>query len=336
MKAQVLAGGRGKAGLVRTAESLEEARASASSLLTEPESQGILVEEKIQVERELFAAITLDRKRSLPVLMLSLQGGMDVEEANSESFLRVPFEGVERWSFYKYVDLLISLGFKGKALMEASGALRALERFYFEEDVVSAEINPLAVAGNGSVWALDAKIVFDDAAIFRHSSWKDLRSHRLERGQGLELEARQMGLSYVFMPGGDIGVISGGAGLAMATMDAVSIQGGKPAAFLDIGGGVTEEAMAESLRIVRQSPGVRGLLINVFGGINNCQVMARGIVRDLGRQGFSRVPLVVKTRGHFQEEGWAILEGHGVEVVKYGTTDEAVHRLLRLMAPQKE
>jgi succinyl-CoA synthetase beta subunit len=147
----------------------------------------------------------------------------------------------------------------------------------------------------------------------------------------LELEARKARLSYVSIPGGSVGVIAGGAGLGMATMDAVFLQGGKPGAFIDIGGGVAEESMAEAVRIARETEGIRGLLINVFGGINNCQIMARGIVRDLQRQAPGRLPLVVKTRGHFQEEGWAILEGNQVPVVKFGTTEEAVRLLLSLL-----
>jgi succinyl-CoA synthetase beta subunit len=134
----------------------------------------------------------------------------------------------------------------------------------------------------------------------------------METGEGLEREAQKARLSYVSLSGGNIGVIAGGAGLGMATMDGVFLQGGKPGAFIDIGGGVAEESMAEAVRIARQTPGVRGLLINVFGGINNCQIMARGIVSDLKRQGSRRIPMVVKTRGHFQEEGWAILEDNQI------------------------
>jgi succinyl-CoA synthetase beta subunit len=197
------------------------------------------------------------------------------------------------------------------------------------------EINPLTVSGEGKVLALDAKITLDDGAFFRHPGWREMKSFGLEGGEGLEREARNARLSYVSIPGGSVGVIAGGAGLGMATMDAVFLQGGKPGAFIDIGGGVAEEAMAEAVRIARQTEGVKGLLINVFGGINNCQIMARGIVSDLKRQGSRRVPMVVKTRGHFQEEGWAILEENQIPVVKFGTTEEAVKLLLSLLDERK-
>jgi succinyl-CoA synthetase beta subunit len=334
-KAQMFSGGRGKAGLIQRIPSAEEANKAGAMILARENVRGILAEELVPIRRELFAAVALDRKLAAPVLMFTTQGGMEVESLPPEAMGRVPFEDGAGWNFHRFLDLLLPLGLRGKILVQTAAVLRALGRLFFEEDALSVEINPLTVSGEEKVLALDAKVTLDDGALFRHPAWREMKSFGLEDGEGLEGEARKARLSYVSISGGTIGVIAGGAGLGMATMDAVFLQGGKPGAFIDIGGGVAEESMAEAVRIARQTEGVKGLLINVFGGINNCQIMARGIVRDVQRQGTDRIPLVVKTRGHFQEEGWAILEGNQVPVVKFGTTEEAVSLLLSLLNERK-
>ena len=334
-KAQMLSGGRGKAGLIRKVASAEAAKKTGAEIFGYENIKGILAEELVSIHKGFFAAVALDRKLAAPVLMFSLQGGMEVETLTPEAMVRVPFTDGAVWNFHRFLDLLLPLGLGGKVLVQTAAVLRNLGKLFFEEDTLSVEINPLAVAADGKVWALDAKITLDDGALFRHSDWREMKSFGLEEGEGLEVEAKKARLSYVSMPGGSVGVIAGGAGLGMATMDAVFLQGGKPGAFIDIGGGVAEEAMAEAVRIARQTEGIKGLLINVFGGINNCQIMARGIVNDLKRQGTRRVPMVVKTRGHFQEEGWVILEANQVPVVKFGTTEEAVKLLLSLLNERK-
>jgi succinyl-CoA synthetase beta subunit len=331
LKAQMLSGGRGKGGLIQKVSSAEEARKSGTVIFSGENVSGILAEEAVSIRRELFAAVALDRKIPSPVLMFTTQGGMEVESLPAEAMVRVPFADGGDWAFHRFLDFLLPFELKGKVLVQTAAVLRALGEMFFEEDALSVEINPLAVSAEEKVLALDAKVTLDDGALFRHPAWRELQSFSLEAGEGLELEARKARLSYVSIPGGGVGVIAGGAGLGMATMDAVFLQGGKPGAFIDIGGGVAEESMAEAVRIARETEGIKGLLINVFGGINNCQIMARGIVRDLQRQGDRRIPMVVKTRGHFQEEGWAVLEGNRVPVVKYGTTEEAVRLLLSLL-----
>jgi succinyl-CoA synthetase beta subunit len=335
-KAQMLSGGRGKAGLIQKVTSREEAKGAVRLIFAREEVRGILAEELVPVQKELFLAVVLDRKLAAPVLMISAQGGMEVESSVRESMVRFPIEGGAEWSFHRFIDSLLSLGLRGKVLVPTANIVRALGKLFFSEDALSVEINPLAIAQDESVWALDAKITLDDGALYRHPDWREMKSFELESGEGLEQEAKKARLSYVSIAGGKIGVIAGGAGLGMATMDSVFLQGGKPGGFIDIGGGVAEESMAEAVRIARLTPGIKGLLINVFGGINNCQIMAKGIVRDLQKQGTGRIPLVVKTRGHFQEEGWAILENNRVPVVRYGTTEEAVHLLLSLLKERKE
>ena len=330
-KAQMLSGGRGKAGLIQRISSAEEARKCGKRIFAQENVKGILAEEFMPIRRELFAAVALDRKLAAPVIMFTDRGGMEVESLPAEAMIRVAFADGGSWSFHRFLDLLLPFGLKGKILVQTAAVLRALGKMFFGEDALSVEINPLAVSEGDKVLALDAKVTLDDGALFRHPAWRELNSFSLEAEEGLELEARKARLSYVFIPGGSVGVIAGGAGLGMATMDAVFLRGGEPGVFIDIGGGVAEESMAEAVRIARETEGIEGLLINVFGGINNCQIMARGIVRDLKRQRGRRLPLVVKTRGHFQEEGWAILEGNQVPVVKFGTTEEAVRLLLSLL-----
>ena len=334
-KAQMLSGGRGKAGLIQKVTSSEEAKKFGQKIFGREDVKGILAEELVPIHKELFAAVALDRKLAVPVLMFTAQGGMEVESLTPEAMVRVSFENGAGWSFHRFLDFLLPLGLRGKVLVQTATILQVLGRLFFEEDALSVEINPLTVSEEGKVLALDAKITLDDGALFRHPDWREMKSFGLEAGEGLELEAKKARLSYVSIPGGSVGVIAGGAGLGMATMDAVFLQGGKPGAFIDIGGGVAEEAMAEAVRIARQTVGVKGLVINVFGGINNCQIMARGIVSDLKRQGSRRIPMVVKTRGHFQEEGWAILEDNQIPVVKFGTTEEAVKILLSLLDERK-
>jgi succinyl-CoA synthetase beta subunit len=330
-KAQMLAGGRGKAGLIQKVASSGEAKDFGQKAFGRENVKGILAEELIPIQKELFAAVALDRKLAAPVLMFTAQGGMEVESLPPEAMVRVPFGDGAAWSFHRFLDLLLPMGLRGKVLVQTATILQVLGRLFFEEDALSVEINPLTVSDEGRVLALDAKITLDDGAFFRHPGWREMKSLGLEGGEGLEREAKNARLSYVSIPGGSVGVIAGGAGLGMATMDAVFLQGGKPGVFIDIGGGVAEEAMAEAVRISRETAGIKGLLINIFGGINNCRIMARGIVNDLKRQGSHRIPMVVKTRGHFQEEGWAILEGNQVPVVKFGTTEEAVRLLLSLL-----
>ncbi len=334
-KAQMLSGGRGKAGLIQKVTSAAEAKKIGEKILGRETVKGILAEEMVSIQKEFFAAVALDRKLAVPVLMFTVRGGMEVESQTPDAMVRVPFEDGAGWSFHRFLDLLLSLGVRGKVLVQTATILRVLGRLFFEEDALSVEINPLTVSGEEKVLALDAKVTLDDGALFRHPAWREMKSYGLESGEGLEREAKNARLSYVSIPGGSVGVIAGGAGLGMATMDEVFLQGGKPGAFIDIGGGVAEEAMAEAVRIARQTEGIKGLLINVFGGINNCRIMARGIASDLKSQGSRRVPMVVKTRGHFQEEGWAILEDNQIPVVKFGTTEEAVKILLPLLDERK-
>jgi len=325
VKAQVRSGKRGKAGGVLPADTPAGAREAAERILGMEigghRVEAVLVEEKLSIARELYAGITVSPRDRAAVLMFTCQGGMDVEEVAARSpqaIVSLPVDGVRPVWRHQILELVKRAGLEGEALGQVAGALGQLVRTFLELDATTAEINPLVVTADGRVVAADAKLVIDDAALFRHP---ELGKEAAPVGDPLEAMARQARLAYVRLPGGNVGVIAGGAGLALATMDTVFALGGRPANFLDVGGGVSQEGMATALRVVARTPGVEGIVINVFGGINNCEIMARGIAQVLDEDGIS-VPLVVKMRGHSQEEGWAILARRGVEVVKYGTTGE--------------
>jgi len=339
VKAQVRSGKRGKAGGVLPADTPSGAREAAERILGMEigghRVEAVLVEERLSIARELYAGITISPRDRAAGLMFSCHGGMDVEEVAARSpqaIVSLAVDGVKPVWRHHILDLVKRAGLGGEVLGQVADAVARLVRAFLELDATTAEVNPLVVTAEGPVVAADAKLVIDDAALFRHP---ELARESAPVADPLEAMARQARLAYVPLPGGNVGVIAGGAGLALATMDTVFALGARPANFLDVGGGVSQEGMAAALRVVARTPGVEGIVINVFGGINNCEVMARGIAQVLDEDGLS-VPLVVKMRGHSQEEGWAILAERGVEVVKYGTTGEAVARLLELMKKNGE
>jgi succinyl-CoA synthetase beta subunit len=204
---------------------------------------------------------------------------------------------------------------------------------FYRVDAFTLEVNPLVVTKQGDIVGADCKLILDDAALFRHP---ELQSYLEVDENSLEAKAQKVGVTYVGLDEkGSIGVMAGGAGICMTTMDEVADSGGVPAAFIDLGGGISERNMSEALDIMLATPGLNGLIINVFGGINNCEIMARGVKRVWPRLK-DRVTLVIKMRGHSQEEGWAILEDLGVSVVKHGTTTEAVELLIRKLRAERK
>lgn len=340
LKIQILSGKRGKAGGIQFAQTPEEAEDVAARLLGcvfgDEKVQSLLIEEKLSIAQEFYAGLTIDPRQGKVILLVSSTGGVDVEEmagVGQPDWARLYLDGVSPLQRYQLCDLLKKIGVKGQVLPKMADILFRLKELFFAVDATTAEINPLVLTTAGQILAADAKIVLDDAATFRRGRYAP---ERVENLSPLEKEAREARLSYVpLREGGNIGIIAGGAGLALATMDMVAAHGGKPRNFLDTGGGVTEEQMAAALRIVAKTPGVEGILINVFGGINNCAVMARGITQVIREDGLS-LPLVVKMRGHSQEEGWKLLEEYQIPTIKYGTTEEAVEELLKIMAEQRK
>jgi len=333
IKCQVMSGGRGKAGGIKFPENEDQLHQAADELFAlefaGEKVENLLVEEKIAIAREFYMGITLDPQVSLPVLMLSSQGGMDIEEVaekHPDQLYKFHLDPIKVYQNHHMIDMVINTGLKGKELLQASKILYNLIQTYFKYNAITAEINPLVIDAEGKVLAADSKVEIDDSAMFR----LDI-SDKFQRKEDvlppLEEEARIKGISYVGLDGGNVGLISGGAGLGMASMDMIFAHGGKPANFLDLGGGATKEKTADALRLVLKNPDVEGILINVFGGINNCEKMAQGIslvVQELK----PTQAIVVKMRGHSQDEGWSILKEINVPVVKHGTTEEAVILLL--------
>jgi succinyl-CoA synthetase beta subunit len=336
IKSQTLRGGRGKSGAIRFAEHEEaltrESGRLFSSGMSGEKIERLLIEEKISVAGEFYAGITLDPRHFQPLLMISTEGGMDIEEAagqHPDRLFKRLLHPLKTPSLAQMTDLVVRTGLQGDQLFGFAGILLNLAQAYFRYEAITVEINPLILSEGRGLLAADAKFEIDDSALGRV---KEIGAFTRSEKQvdPLEMEARKEDISYVRMPHGNIGLISGGAGLGMATMDMISIHGGRPANFLDLGGNATEEKTAAALRIVLKTPGVEGILFNAFGGINNCERMAKGIVRVVDEDR-PRQAMVVKMRGHSQGEGWALLESRQIPLVKLGTTEEAVLLLIEKM-----
>ncbi|MFZ5651740.1 MAG: ADP-forming succinate--CoA ligase subunit beta [Bacillota bacterium] len=336
VKSQVLSGGRGKAGGIKFAENENELVKAANELLSLTLSgekvEKLLIEEKLNISREFYMGITLDPQTLSPLLMISAKGGMDIEQVAKNypnQLFKTHIDPLKHPKSHQLMNLVLKVGLRGNELIQATKILHNLVNSYFRYNAITAEINPLVIDEQGRILAADSKVEIDDSALLRLKMDNNFK-RKEEILDPLEAEAKAVGVSYVGMGKGNIGLIAGGAGLGMASMDMISAHGGVPANFLDLGGDATTEKTAAALRIVLKTPGVKGILINLFGGINNCESMAGGIVQVMDELNPSQV-VVVKMRGHSQEEGWAILESRNTLIVKYGTTEEAVILLLELM-----
>jgi succinyl-CoA synthetase beta subunit len=324
IKAQIHAGGRGKGGGVRLAKDPEEALALTRSIvgmnLVTPQTgpsgrvvQKVLVEEALDIDRELYLGITLDRTRGLPAMMASRSGGMEIEEVAAKDPSAIVREVVDPalgMFPFQARKIAFALGLAGESYRKALSFMPALFRAYVETDASLAEINPLLVTRSGDVFALDAKMTFDDNALFRHPDIKDMRDMAEE--DPLEVEASKYGLNYIKL-GGDVGCMVNGAGLAMATMDLVKLAGGEPANFLDVGGGANEEQVQNAFRIILSDRHVRAVLINIFGGIMRCDIIAKGVVAAVREMGLS-IPVVVRLEGTNVDEGKRILRESNLKI----------------------
>jgi len=321
VKAQIHAGGRGKAGGVKLAKSPAEAADLAKSILgmtlvtpqTGPAGrvvQRLLIEEGLDIKRELYLSILVDRAAAAPVIMASTAGGMEIEEVahkNPELILRetiLPATGLQPYHVRK---LAFGLGLSGEAAAAAGPFLQALYRTFLETDASLAEINPLIVTGDGRLVALDAKMAFDDNALYRHKDLAELRD--LNEEDPLEVEASTYKLNYIKLDG-NVGCMVNGAGLAMSTMDIIKLSGGSPANFLDVGGGASAEQVKNAFKILISDKSVKGVFINIFGGILRCDVLANGVVaaaKDLNL----KLPVVIRMEGTNVEKGQEILRDSG-------------------------
>ena len=333
LKAQVHAGGRGKAGGVQLVRSAEAAESAARAMLenrlvtnqTGPEGvpvPQVLVEELADIAAELYVALTVDRIERRPVLLASAAGGMDIEEVaanNPEDIHTEAIDPVLGLMPYQARRIAARLGLSGPAATAAAPTLTALYRIFTENDCTLVEVNPLIVTGGGGLTALDAKINLDDDALFRHGALRELRDQAQE--DELEAQAADLDIAYVNLDG-DVGCLVNGAGLAMATLDVTTAAGAAPANFLDVGGGASEEKVASAVGIILSDPKVRRVLVNIFGGILRCDIAAAGIVLAYRRTG-SALPLVVRMLGTNVDEGKQTLRDSGLPAVFADTLTEA-------------
>ncbi len=318
VKAQIHAGGRGKGGGVKLAGSPAEAEELAGRILgmklvtpqTGPEGQPVrkvLIEEAVEIASELYLSVTLDRALGRPTIMASAAGGMDIEEvaaSNPEAIVRQPVDPHLGLLPFEARAVARRLGLAGGTARQAQKLVTALVKAYLDSDASLVEINPLLVTGAGDVMALDAKMSFDDNALFRHPDVREMRD--LEEENPLEVEAGSFGLNYIKLDG-NIGCMVNGAGLAMATMDIIKLSGGEPANFLDVGGSASQEAVKNAFRILVSDSSVKAVLINIFGGIMRCDTVAEGVVQACREMGVD-VPVVVRLEGTNVERGRQILQ----------------------------
>ena len=339
VKAQIHAGGRGKAGGVRIAKSREEAIEHARTLLgailvthqTGPAGRKVstlLVEEGLEIEREFYAALAVDRQRGGPVIIASAEGGVEIESVPQDKLLKEPIDIHEGLRPFQARALAYGLGLSGDSAKQAAVLLGKLARLFIDLDCSLAEINPLVVLRDGKVLALDAKINFDDNALFRHTAVQELRD--AEEEDPIEARAANFDLSYVNLDG-NIGCMVNGAGLAMATMDIIQHHGGAPANFLDVGGAASAERVTEAFKIILEDPSVKAILVNIFGGIVQCDIIAEGVLEAVQAVQL-RVPLVVRLEGTNVDRGRALLEESGLTIITARDMSEAARKAVEAAA----
>jgi succinyl-CoA synthetase beta subunit len=340
VKAQIHAGGRGKGGGVKVVKNPDEAEKAAAGIIgmqlvthqTGPQGQKVqrvLVEQGLKIKRELYLGMVIDRSTERPVIMVSSEGGVEIEKVAEETPDRIfkefihPTAGLSPFQSRK---LAFALGLEGPAINQAGKLMSALWAAFNATDASLVEINPLIVTEDGNLLALDAKMTFDDNALYRHPDLKDLRD--LAEEDPLEVEASKFSLNYIKLDG-TVGCMVNGAGLAMATMDIIKLAGGEPANFLDVGGGANAEQIKNAFRILMSDSSVKAVLINIFGGILRCDILAEGViaaVKDLG----VRVPIVIRMEGTNVEKGKQMLRDSGLNFTTADTMSEAAERVVAL------
>ena len=338
VKAQIHAGGRGKGGGVKLARSLDDVRKHATSILgmnlvthqtgaEGTEVRRILVEEGVDIARELYLGMVIDRERERVVAMASTEGGVEIEKVAAETPEKILKEWIDPLTGmtpFQARNLAFGLGLSGKAIGAATKFLTGLYNAFVEKDCSLAEINPLVVTGAGEVIALDAKMNFDDNALFRHPDLLEYRDPSEE--DPTEAEAAAADLSYVALSG-NIGCMVNGAGLAMATMDIIKHFGGEPTNFLDVGGSATTARVKKAFELILADKAVKGIFVNIFGGIVLCDVVAQGIV-EAAKAVDLNVPLVVRLIGNREEEGQRILKESGLPIIPAQTMDEGARKAI--------
>ncbi len=338
VKAQIHAGGRGKGGGVKVAKTLEQVREYAQQILgmqlvthqTGPEGQKVnrlLIEEGADIKKELYVSLVTDRVSQRVVLMASSEGGMDIEEvaeSHPELLHSVIIDPETGLSQADAVAICQKIGIPDTSIVDATKQLQGLYKAYWETDASLAEINPLILTGDGKVIALDAKFNFDANALFRRPEIVAYRD--LDEEDPAEIEASKFDLAYISLDG-NIGCLVNGAGLAMATMDTIKLFGGEPANFLDVGGGATTEKVTEAFKIMLKNPNLKAILVNIFGGIMRCDVIAEGVIAASKAVSLN-VPLVVRMKGTNEEIGKKLLADSGLPIIAADSMEEAAQKVV--------
>ncbi|MDB5771432.1 MAG: succinyl-CoA synthetase beta subunit [Burkholderiales bacterium] len=338
VKAQIHAGGRGKGGGVKVAKSLDQVREYANAIMgmqlithqTGPEGQKVrrlLIEEGADIKKELYVSMVTDRLSQRVVLMASSEGGMDIEEVaekHPELIHKVIIDPATGLTDADADSISAKIGVPAGSIADARTQLQGLYKAYWETDSSLAEINPLILTGSGKVIALDAKFNFDSNALYRHPEIVAMRD--IDEEDPAEVEASKFDLAYISLDG-NIGCLVNGAGLAMATMDTIKLFGGEPANFLDVGGGATAEKVTEAFKIMLKNPGLKAILVNIFGGIMRCDVIAEGVI-TASKAVSLQVPLVVRMKGTNEDLGKKMLAESGLPIISADTMEEAAQKVV--------
>jgi succinyl-CoA synthetase beta subunit len=338
VKAQIHAGGRGKGGGVKLARSIDEVRKLAGEILgmqlvthqTDPSGQKVrrlLIEEGADIKKEYYVSVVTDRDTQKVAFMASSEGGMDIEEvahATPEKIIKVFVNPADGLTPVQAKELADGMTVPASSTAQAVDVLQKLYKCYMETDCSLAEINPLVLEGNGGIKALDAKFNFDPNALFRHPEIVAFRD--LDEEDAAEIEASKFDLAYISLSG-NIGCLVNGAGLAMATMDTIKLFGGEPANFLDVGGGATADKVTEAFKIMLKNPEVKGILVNIFGGIMKCDTIAEGVITACKAVNLS-VPLVVRMKGTNEDVGKKMLAESGLPIIAADTMAEAATQIV--------
>jgi len=354
VKSQIHAGGRGAGrfkndpngkGGVRVVKSLDDVKSNAASMLGKVlvtkqtgaagrEVKRLYIEEGCDIKRELYLSLLVDRGTSRVIIMASTEGGMDIEEVaekHPEKIVKVVIDPTAGYQDFHGRKIAFALGLQGKQVNSAVAFLKSMYRAFVELDASVVEVNPLVVTGEGQLIALDAKMNFDDNALFRHKDVEDMRDEDEEDPS--ELEATKHALNYIKLDG-NIGCMVNGAGLAMATMDIIKLYGGTPANFLDVGGGATKERVTKAFKIILSDPNVEGILVNIFGGIMRCDVIAEGVVAA-AREVSLHVPLVVRLEGTNVDLGKKIMKESGLPIISADNLADAAEKIVKAVKEAK-
>jgi succinyl-CoA synthetase beta subunit len=338
VKAQIHAGGRGKGGGVKLARSIDEVRERASEILgmqlvthqtgaSGQKVRRLLVEEGADIKKELYVGMVVDRTTQRVCLMASSEGGMDIEEVAAhtpEKIHKVFVDPVKGLTDAEADDVARKIGVPAGSIPQARAMLQGLYKAFWDTDASLAEINPLIVTGDGRIIALDAKLNFDSNALFRHPEIVEMRD--LDEEDPAEIEASKFDLSYISLDG-NIGCLVNGAGLAMSTMDTIKLYGGEPANFLDVGGGATAEKVTEAFKIMLKNPGLKAILVNIFGGIMKCDTIAEGVIAASKAVGL-KVPLVVRMKGTNEDIGKKMIAESGLPIITANNMAEAAEKVV--------